>query len=751
MTRGFVFSLFAVAAFAAETKLPPAATLKVDFDQHVKPILAAKCYSCHGANPQAGLRLDKRQNALRGGDYGPVIVPGDSANSKLIKRLVSGDGGLQMPPTGPLESDDIGILRAWIDQGAEFGKVVDVERKPKPADPAMTKLIDAIRAQDAKAVREQIAAKPNLTKDGDPSGSTALHYAAGFGAVEIMKGLLAAGAPVDAKNRLKSTPLHWAVHDPAKVRLLLDGGADVNAKGVDGRAALYFAATLRTGNSVLELLLSRGADPNTKMLTGRTPLMAAAAAGNLEAMKMLLAKKADPTLLAGTGGSALFDAAGSGKIDAVKLLLDAGLAADSRNKRGVTPLAVAAIDGSEDIARLLIDRGADVNSVETDGYTPLMLAVSSEAQPVGIVKLLLAKGAKTEGTGLGETLLTLAAKRGDTEIARLVGVSEAARKTRGVATGEPGSAEDRPVGPAITKALELVAKQSPIFIKTGGCNSCHNQDLPSAASALARDRGIPAPRSIARLADATVERSSDRLMAHQFIAISSLAYEMLDKIWNHEPPSAYTDAAVHLLKTHQNADGHWSAGGGRRPPLTNDPFWSTAMSVQALRTYAPPAQKADTEERIARAAAWLESAKPETAQERAFHLAGLVWSGAKASAIDRAARALIAAQREDGGWSQLDGMGSDAYASGQSLYALQIAGKSPGDAAVKKGVKFLLRTQAPDGSWHVKTRALPFQPYFDAGFPYGHDQWISVAGTSWASMALALTVEPTRVTRASSR
>ena len=105
-----------VACAAAQTKLPPPADFKIDFEKHVQPLLAQKCHSCHGDEvQQAGLRLDRRQLALRGSDYGPVIVPGNSAESKLIRRVVSGDGGLQMPPTGPLSNDEIGILRAWID------------------------------------------------------------------------------------------------------------------------------------------------------------------------------------------------------------------------------------------------------------------------------------------------------------------------------------------------------------------------------------------------------------------------------------------------------------------------------------------------------------------------------------------------------------------------------------------------------------------------------------------------------------
>ena len=90
----------------AQRQFPPAASRTVDYDADVRPILAQNCYSCHGPEAQqSGLRLDLRQNALRGGDYGPVITSGNSADSKLIKRLVNGDGGLQMPPTGPLSDD----------------------------------------------------------------------------------------------------------------------------------------------------------------------------------------------------------------------------------------------------------------------------------------------------------------------------------------------------------------------------------------------------------------------------------------------------------------------------------------------------------------------------------------------------------------------------------------------------------------------------------------------------------------------
>ena len=98
---------------SAQTQFPPATPAKVEYEKDVRPLLSQNCYSCHGEEvQQSGLRLDLRQNALRGGDYGPVILPGKSSESKLIRRLVDGDGGMQMPPSGPLTNEEIGVLRA---------------------------------------------------------------------------------------------------------------------------------------------------------------------------------------------------------------------------------------------------------------------------------------------------------------------------------------------------------------------------------------------------------------------------------------------------------------------------------------------------------------------------------------------------------------------------------------------------------------------------------------------------------------
>jgi hypothetical protein len=103
----------------------------------------------------------------------------------------------------------------------------------------------------------------------------------------------------------------------------------------------------------------------------------------------------------------------------------------------------------------------------------------------------------------------------------------------------------------------------------------------------------------------------------------------------------------------------------------------------------------------------------------------------------------LKSQRADGGWSQLDKMDSDAYATGSVLTTLHQAGGVPvHEPAYKRGVRFLLDSQKPDGSWHIRSRSKPFQLYFESGFPHGKDQWISIAGSSWATMALVLACEP---------
>jgi hypothetical protein len=122
-------------SLAAE--LPPAATRPIDFVKDVQPILSSRCYECHGETKQrADLRWDARSAAFKGGEHGAPIVPGKSADS-LVIQMVAGLKGedLRMPAKGePLTAEQIGILRAWIDQGAAWPESADVVKLADPRD-----------------------------------------------------------------------------------------------------------------------------------------------------------------------------------------------------------------------------------------------------------------------------------------------------------------------------------------------------------------------------------------------------------------------------------------------------------------------------------------------------------------------------------------------------------------------------------------------------------------------------------------
>ena len=137
-------------AFAAVdvSKLPPAASRTVDFAKDIQPIFSKHCYSCHGPEKQkASLRWDDKAAALKGGENGPVIVLGKSADSRVIHLVAGLEPDAIMPPKGePLTAEQIGLMRAWIDQGAVWpddaqkSKEVHWSLKPmnRPRVPAVT-------------------------------------------------------------------------------------------------------------------------------------------------------------------------------------------------------------------------------------------------------------------------------------------------------------------------------------------------------------------------------------------------------------------------------------------------------------------------------------------------------------------------------------------------------------------------------------------------------------------------------------
>jgi hypothetical protein len=134
-------------------QLPPAAAKPVDFDRDIEPLFRTRCNRCHGAQQQlSGLRLDRAEDAMRGGYSGAVIQPGKSAESRLIRLVAGAEKGAIMPLGKPrLTPDEVGILRAWIDQGAKWPQTTTTDSAPKSSHWAF----QPIRRPQSLPVRNQ--------------------------------------------------------------------------------------------------------------------------------------------------------------------------------------------------------------------------------------------------------------------------------------------------------------------------------------------------------------------------------------------------------------------------------------------------------------------------------------------------------------------------------------------------------------------------------------------------------------------
>jgi len=330
---------------------------------------------------------------------------------------------------------------------------------------AQGRLIDAVRANDAGAVRTLLDARADANSV-QPDGTTALHWAVERDAIEIVQLLIRAGANVKATNRYGATPL-WLASlngNAATIGVLLEAGADPSAASDEGETALMVAA--RTGKiDAVNLLLARGADPNVKeQWRGQTALMWAAAEGYAPVIETLVARGADVSARSNGGFTAILFAAREGRIAAVDALIKAGAdMSDSLPIRkrapqnapppppdpGPNAFLLAAANAHYELAAWLLDRGTDPNAAP-QGFTALHqvswvrkagIAGSNNPAPQGsgtmdslaFVRKLVAKGATldtrvtkkpnmgvTTLNSIGATPFLLAARTADAPLMKLL-------------------------------------------------------------------------------------------------------------------------------------------------------------------------------------------------------------------------------------------------------------------------------------------------------------------------------------------
>jgi ankyrin repeat protein len=299
---------------------------------------------------------------------------------------------------------------------------------------------------------------------------------------------------------------------------------------------------------------------------------------------------------------------------------------------------------------------------------------------------------------------------------------------------------------AVNRALPPLDHSTATFVAKRACVSCHHNILSILMFHLAREHGVAIDPALLSAVESKTFRSlrgpaafddavqavtlNDPTPDDSYLLMAAHASDLAPDL---------TTAVYARRLVHWQRDGHWVTS-DFRPPHSSSIFTATATAVRAISLYMPEELRAERDACISRARQWLFRARPASTEDAAFRLMGLVWAGAPANEIDGARRDLLAMRRPSGGWPQLPGYQPDAYSTGESLFALHEAGTPVTDRIWRAGLSFLISTQAPDGTWRVRTRMVsPAEvspEYFPTGFPYEKDEFLSYAGSSWATMAL---------------
>ncbi|HEY2840952.1 MAG TPA: prenyltransferase/squalene oxidase repeat-containing protein, partial [Pirellulales bacterium] len=185
----------------------------------------------------------------------------------------------------------------------------------------------------------------------------------------------------------------------------------------------------------------------------------------------------------------------------------------------------------------------------------------------------------------------------------------------------------------------------------------------------------------------------------------------------------------------QQPDGSWEFFAGlRRPPINENQTVDAVWIIMALQGETGPDAPEPQRAALAKATAWLAAAKlPDTTQDKALKLLLAVRAGKTREEMKETIDELLALQRADGGWAQLPELKSDAFATGQTLYVLALAGFKADQPEIKRGIDFLVATQKEDGSWPMLSRSTP------DGSPGSSKLLtpINCAAGSWATLGLA--------------
>lgn len=306
----------------------------------------------------------------------------------------------------------------------------------------------------------------------------------------------------------------------------------------------------------------------------------------------------------------------------------------------------------------------------------------------------------------------------------------------------------------VERAIGYLQAESASWLKTRRCAACHHVPMPLWALGEAGRQGYAIDQKFVAETTDSLLGSRDKLMASKifpnpagppdprpqgrglnmglpFLAVAARSLPRLD-----EGQKQSLKRIAEEIVRKQQPDGSWEFFATlRRPPINESQTTDAAWIVMALEGETGPDAPESQRAALSRAVAWLDAAKPsDIHQDKVLKVLMGARSAKPRETVQAAIDELLALQRADGGWSQtVPEWKSDAFATGQTLYVLSLAGYTAERPEIKRGIDFLVATQKPDGSWPMISRSTP------DGSPGSSKLLtpITCAASSWATLGLA--------------
>jgi Squalene-hopene cyclase C-terminal domain/Prenyltransferase and squalene oxidase repeat len=321
-------------------------------------------------------------------------------------------------------------------------------------------------------------------------------------------------------------------------------------------------------------------------------------------------------------------------------------------------------------------------------------------------------------------------------------------------------AKPHQVQQTIELAIKYLRSESADWLNTRKCAACHHVPMPIWALSVADRQGYAIDKKFVADTIESLLGGRDKLMASKifpnpadvpdprpqgrglsiglpFLAVAAQSLSSLNK----GQQQSLKLIAEEIVKK-QQPDGSWEFFATlRRPPINESQTTDAAWIILALQGEMGPDSPESQRVALSKAIAWLDAAKlADIHQDKVLKVLRGARSAKPRKAMQSTIDELLALQRADGGWSQsVPELKSDAFATGQTLYGLALAGYKADHPEIKRGIDFLVATQKPDGSWPMISRSTP------DGSPGSAKLLtpITCAASSWATLGLATLVPKT--------